>query len=61
MDTKSSQYVDLRKVAVDAVKQVCLGAKAITIKNLQNYCVALQMRQVMNRFVVSSGTYSTAS
>ena len=30
MDTKSSQYADLCKAAVCAIKQVCLGVKGIS-------------------------------
>ena len=62
MGTKSSQYVDLCKAAVCAIKQVCLGLKkGPPLNNLQNYCVALQMRQLMNSFVVSPGASSTRS
>ena len=30
MDTKSSQYADLCKAAVCAIKQVCLGVKGVS-------------------------------
>ena len=60
MDTKSRQYVDLCKAALCAANQVCLGVKTGSLlMSLQNYCVALHMRQLMNNFVVSSRTYST--
>ena len=42
MDTKSSQYVELCKAAVCAVKQVCLGPKGITPQELAELlrCIA---------------------
>ena len=42
MDTKSSQYADLCKAAVCAIKQVCLGVKGISPKELAELlrCIA---------------------
>ena len=46
MDTKSSQYADLCKAAVCAIKQVCLGLRGLSHKELAELLRGIARTQV---------------